>query len=229
MKNYNFPFLLFLFAVVLFSGCIKDDFIDDRVDPVLRFTSSLDTIEIDTEFQLEAMYLNNVGREEMPDLDWTSLNPDILTVTQTGLVSAIMSGTATITVSFETEEGITVSDQMDITVGEETVITIEAKGGTIRTTSSYTLEGDFTLEEVDGNLVIKVAENYRASSNLPGLFIYLTNNPATTADALEIGPVQTFNGAHTYEIPGVGISDFQFLLYFCKPFNIKVGDGEIND
>ncbi len=228
MKNYNFPFL-FLFTVVLFSGCIKDDFIDDRVDPVLRFTTSLDTIEIDTEFQLEAMYLNNIGREETPDLDWTSLNPDILTVNQTGLINAIMAGTATIMVSFETEEGITVSDQMDITVGEETVITIEAKGGTIRTTSSYTLEGDFTLEEVGGNLVITVAENYRASSNLPGLFIYLTNNPATTTDALEIGPVQTFNGAHTYEIPGVGINDFQFLLYFCKPFNIKVGDGEIND
>lgn len=229
MKNYNFSFFIFLLAVVLFSGCIKDDFVDDRVDPVLRFTSSLDTIEIDTEFQLEAMYLNNIGREETPDLVWTSFTPDILTVNETGLVKAISAGTGTINVSFETEEGITVSDQMDIIVGEETVITIETKGGTIRTTSSYTLEGDFTLAEVGGNLIIEVAENYRASANLPGLFIYLTNNPSTTADALEIGPVQTFNGTHTYEVPGVGINDFQFLLYFCKPFNIKVGDGEIND
>lgn len=229
MKNLNLPLLIFLFAAVLLNGCIKNDFIDDRVDPVLRFISSLDTIQIDTEFQLEAMYLNNVGQEETPTLSWNSLNPEILSVNETGLVRAISAGTATITVSFETDEGITISDQMNITVGASTVITIEEKGGTIRTTSSYTLEGAFTIKEIDGTLVIEVAEDYRASANLPGLFIYLTNNPSTTADALEIGPVQVFNGAHTYEIPEVGISDYRYLLYFCKPFNIKVGDGEIND
>jgi len=198
MKNLKLPFLIFLLGLILFNGCIKDDFIDDRVDPVLRFTSSLDTLEIDTEFT-------------------------------TGLVRAVSAGTTTITVSFETEEGITVSDRMDITVGEETIITIEGKSGTIITTTFYTLEGEFTVQELDGNLIIEIGEDWKASSNLPGLFVYLTNNPATTADALEIGPVRVFNGAHTYEIPGVGINDYQFLLYFCKPFNIKVGDGEITD
>lgn len=226
MKYLNI-FSSFLFLVILISSCVKDDFIDDRVDPVLRFTSSLDTIEVDTEFQLEAMYLNNVGQEENQDLIWNSDRPEILTVSSTGLLRAIGVGTSTIRISFETEEGITVTDQMDITVGASTVITIEEKSGIIRTTSSYTLEGDFTLQELDGNLVIEVAENYRASSNLPGLYIYLTNNPSTTADAMEIGPVQVFNGAHRYEIPNVGVSDYQYLLYFCKPFNIKVGDGEV--
>ncbi len=229
MKNLNFSFSLFLLAVILLAGCVQDDFIDDRVDPVLRFISSVDTLQVDTEFQLEAMYLNNVGQTETQPLTWRSDQPEILTVSTTGLVNAISAGTATITVSFETEEGITISDQMDITVGTSTVITIEGKSGTIRTTSSYTLEGNFTLQEVNGNLLIEVAEDYRASSNLPGLYIYLTNNPATTADALEIGPVQVFNGAHSYEIPNAGVSDYQYLLYFCKPFNIKVGDGEIND
>ncbi len=222
----SFPFFL---LVVLVTSCVQDDFIDDRVDPVLRFISSIDTIEISTEFQLEAMYLNNVGQEETQAFMWNSDRPEMLTVNSTGLVQAISAGTATITVSFETEEGITISDQMDITVGDNTVITIEEKSGTIRTTSSYTLEGNFTFQEVNGNLLIEVAEDYRASANLPGLYIYLTNNPTTTADALEIGPVEVFNGAHSYEIPNTGVSDYQYLLYFCKPFNIKVGDGEITD
>jgi len=229
MKNFKLPFLFFLLAAILLNGCIKDDFIDDQVDPVLRFTSSLDTIKIDTEFQLEATYFNNIGQEETPTLTWNSLNPEILSVNATGLVRANSLGTTTIRVSFETEEGIILSDQMDIIVGEETVVTTEGKSGTIRTTSSYTLQGGFTIEEIGGNLIIEVAEDWRASANLPGLFVYLTNNPSTTVGALEIGAVQVFNGAHAYEIPGVGINDYQYLLYFCKPFNIKVGDGEIND
>ncbi len=229
MKNLNLPFLILLLGAMLFNGCIKDDFIDDQIDPVLRFTSSLDTIEIDTEFQLEAMFLNNVGQEESPTLTWNSLDAEILSVDGTGLLRANSVGTTTISVSYETEEGILLSDQMDITVGATTIISIEEKSGTIRTTSSYTLEGTFTVQEIDGNLIIEVGEAWKASSNLPGLFIYLTNNPATTTDALEIGPVQVFNGAHRYEIPNVGINDWQYLLYFCKPFNIKVGDGEINN
>jgi len=229
MKNLNSPLLLFLFSVVVLNGCIKDDFIDDRIDPVLRLTTSIDTIEINTEFQLTAMYLNNVGQEEMPGLVWNSLSPEILTVSPTGLLQAISTGTATISVSFETEDGTTLSDQMDITVGTSTVITIEEKSGIIRTTSSYTLEGGFTIKDMDGNLMIEVDESYRASSNLPGLFIYLTNNPATTVGALEIGPVTVFNGAHNYEVNNVEITDYQYLLYFCKPFNVKVGDGEINE
>ncbi|MEM9549152.1 MAG: hypothetical protein AAGA77_24405, partial [Bacteroidota bacterium] len=63
---------------------------------------------------------------------------------------------------------------------------------------------------------------------LPGLYVYLTNNRNTTANALEIGAVEVFNGAHTYTVEDVGINDYKFLLYFCKPFNVKVGDGEIN-
>jgi len=229
MKNLNAPLSLFLLVIILLAGCIKDDFIDDRVDPVLRFISSIDTIEVDTDFQLEAMYLNNVGQQETQTLIWNSDQPEILTVSSTGLVRAISAGTAIVSVSFETEEGIMISDQMNITVGANTVMIIEEKSGSIRTTSSYTLEGDFTLQEIDGNLLIEVAENYRASANLPGLYIYLTNNPTTTADALEIGPVEVFNGEHSYEIPNVGVSDYQYLLYFCKPFNIKVGDGEVTD
>jgi len=99
--------------------------------------------------------------------------------------------------------------------------------GTIRTTSSYKLEGDFTLKEEDGKLIIDIADNYEASDALPGLYIYLTNNPNTNTGAVEIGAVDIFKGAHTYEVTGVNINDFDYLLYFCKPFGVKVGDGEI--
>jgi hypothetical protein len=114
-----------------------------------------------------------------------------------------------------------------VTVGETTVVGPMDRGGSIRTTSSYLLEGDFTITAPTGNLQIDIAENYRASTALPGLYLYLSNNPNSTAGALEIGRVEVFSGAHGYTVPNVGIDEYAYLLYYCKPFNVKVGDGEI--
>ena len=98
----------------------------------------------------------------------------------------------------------------------------------INTTSSYALTGDFTItEDGNGGINLVFADNYNASTALPGLYVYLTNNPSTTTGSLELQKVQTFQGAHTYSIPNVGVNDYSHVLYFCKPFNVKVGDGEI--
>lgn len=228
MKNFRFPFLIFLLGTVLFQGCIEDDFLDDEVDPVLRFTSTVNTIEIDTEFQLAALFTNNVGQEETPPLTWTSLNPDILTVNSTGLVTAINSGIGIIEVSYDTPEGVLLSDQISIEVGEATVIEPTERSGTIVTTTFYLLEGEFLLEETEEGLLLQIDESYQADPNLPGLYVYLSNNPNSIADAVEISEVNIFSGAHEFEIPNVGINDYNFLVYFCKPFNVKVGDGTIN-
>ncbi len=214
----------------MINGCIEDDFLDDRVDPVLRFTNSIDSIEIETEFQLNTLFSNNVGREETPSLTWTSLNPEIISVNSTGLITALSPGTATIEVSYTTSEGVNLADQMSIVVGESTVIVIEEeRTGIIETTTFYVLEGAFKIKATDaGGVLIDIDETYIADDGLPGLYIYLSNNPNSIANALEISEVTTFSGAHSYEVPDVGLNDYNFLVYFCKPFNVKVGDGDIN-
>ena len=41
--------------------------------------------------------------------------------------------------------------------------------------------------------------------------------------------VQVFDGAHEYALPaGIGLLDYDYLLYYCKPFGVKVGDGAID-
>ena len=30
-----------------------------------------------------------------------------------------------------------------------------------------------------------------------------------------------------HRISGVGLNDYDYLLYWCKPFSVKVGDGEM--
>lgn len=61
--------------------------------------------------------------------------------------------------------------------------------------------------------------------------MYLTNNPNSIANAYEIGEVTIFDGAHSFELDAneVGLTDFDFVLYFCKPFNVKVGDGQFDN
>lgn len=224
MKN-----LLFLFSIIAItlSSCIKDDIIEDFVEPELRITTTPDTLDAGSQFQFEFAYFNNIGQQESITPIWTSSDESIITVDENGLSTPISKGAATISVSYNTSE-FNISESFIVNIGEMFVESTQGKSGTIATTSSYLLEGDFEIVEEDGMMMINIAENYRASTALPGLYIYLTNNTTTTSGAFEIGQVQIFEGAHTYELDGVDINDFSHILYFCKPFNVKVGDGEIN-
>ena len=216
-----------LFALVSFSACIQDDIIDDFVEPVLSIITSVDTIEINTTFQFESQFLNNVGIEEDVNVSWISSDPSIISISNDGLAEALQEGTATITVEYDGEQN-KITDSRTVNVGQTTIIQEpQSKSGMIATTSSYALTGDFTIEQNGDDLMLTFDENYNASTALPGLYVYLTNNPSTTANAYEIGAVQVFSGVHSYTIPNVSISDYNYVLYFCKPFNVKVGDGAI--
>ena len=223
MKN-----LIFLIIPILFIGCIKDDLVSDTIEPVLRLTQKTEAIVIDENFQFEFIYLNNVGIQESVTGTWSSSDSDIISITQEGLATALNTGNATISIEYQDENGL-LTDASDVEVGTE-IIEVEeplVRSGQINTTSTYALSGDFTLTEDEQDLVLAFDENYNASTALPGLYVYLTNNPNTISGAYEIGKVETFSGEHTYTLPDLNINEYSHILYFCKPFNVKVGDGEI--
>jgi len=225
MKNTFFIAL----CTLLFSACIGDDIIMDRVDETLRITAQAASIAAGETFQFEARYTNNIGETEEGQVTWRSSDEAILSIDQDGLVTAIAQGTTTVSAEVTLEDGAVLKEEIDVEVSMVTVA-IElptSRAGVIKTTTFYDLEGDFTVNAVDNNLVIEIAENYKASSALPGLYLYLTNNPNSINEALEIGEVTVFEGAHAYELENVGLTDYDYLLYFCKPFRVKVGDGKI--
>lgn len=229
MKNIIFYLLL----STLIVSCIGDDIIDDMVDEQLRITMMPEVIAAGETFQFEARYTNNVGLVEEGRIVWGSSDESLLTINQDGLATAHQQGSVMVSASVTLEGKEPLLELIPITIGGtgSTVISEEvsaARVGTIETTTFYKLEGDFTLEENDGKLLLSIAENYETTSALPGLYIYLTNNPNTNNGAFEIGPVDVFKGAHVYEIDGVGLNDFDYILYYCKPFSVKVGDGKIN-
>ena len=224
MKLFKFFSILSAFALV--TSCIQDDFVDDLVDPELRITNPIDTLALNADHLLEAQYLNNVGQEEIVTKQWMSSDPDIISVNQNGLITALNPGQATISAQYQEGE-VDVADEVTVVVGNSTVSAMESIVGSIRTTSSYLLEGSFELSSTDAGVKLSIMDDYRASSSLPGLYIYLSNNRNTVSNALEIGKVTVFNGAHEYDLPGIGLNDYSYIVYFCKPFNVKVGDAQL--
>lgn len=223
MKKY---LAFFLSISILLSSCIKDDIIEDFVEPTLRITTNPDTITINSTYQFEFMYLNNIGLEEEIVPIWSSSDPGIIDIDVNGLATTKALGSSDITIEYKNSE-IDLKETINVAVGLSTVESSNEKSGTIQTTSSYALEGNFILKENGNHLILEFFEDYKASSALPGLFVYLSNNRNSIANAYQISAVETFSGAHTYSIENIGINDYEFLLYFCKPFNVKVGDGEI--
>lgn len=215
---------------LLMVACIGDDLVFDEVDPIIRIMNPVDTIEINSTFQFEVAFFNNIGQEEQLDgYTWSSSAPEIVSIDNAGLATALSPGSAEITVVATTVDGLTLQDTKSVTVGNSTVLSSGNRTGSLRTTSSYALEGKFTLEEIPGGIKLSFGQDYRASTALPGLYVYLTNNPNSNSNALEIGKVTTFSGAHLYEIMNVGLNDYSHVLYYCKPFSVKVGDGSFDN
>jgi len=231
-SSFLFPRIVAVFSILLssffMSSCIKDDVVDDYVNPEIRITSITDSLAIDSTFQSSALYFNNVGEQVEVEVVWTSSNDSVANITNSGLIKGVGIGTCTIYSKYVNGE-VEITDSFLIAVSVKVtvmVVTLE-KSGTVATTSSYPVSGSYTLEVQGDDLLLTFNADYSADNSLPGLYIFLANNNSTTAGALEIGLVTVFNGVHSYLIPNTGINDYGFILYFCKPFNVKVGQGII--
>lgn len=217
-----------IYSILILSSCIKDDFIQDFVDSEIRITSAVESLALGESFQFEYTYFNNVGQQESADAIWTSSDESIIEITTDGLAQSQSAGEVELTVTILQEDDTVIMNSLIVTVGEATVVSSATIVGTIRTTTFYVLEGTFELLPDGEDLQLNINEDYEASASLPGLYIYLSNNRNSIANAQEIGEVDVFSGAHSYTIEKTGINDFNYIVYFCKPFNVKVGDAKLN-
>ncbi|MGC6422275.1 MAG: hypothetical protein ACON47_10230 [Flavobacteriaceae bacterium] len=155
-------------------------------------------------------------------------NLSTATLTTENTVSDTTATTATESPSIESSDEMLVEETIVSTLDEGIVFSEQFFEGPIRSTSSYLLEGNYRLEHTGQNIILRLDESYRADTALPGLYVYLTNNPATPLGGFEIGMVTVFEGAHQYSLPDtIALMDFKYILYWCKPFSVKVGDAQI--
>jgi hypothetical protein len=223
--------LLFATAFLLFFSCVETDYKNDRTDPKIFISNPLLELKKGgVEYPYEIDYFNYVGKQvENPKISWTSSDPAVLEITEDGLATGIDFGTATVKATLITsEETLTIISNDEVIVSTATLKESLEFVGEITSTTSYLLKGSYSLVALDdGGVKLSLGEDYEADTNLPGLYVYLGNNPKSIADAHEIGPVTVFQGAHFYDLPTIDIYDYNYILYWCKPFGVKVGEGQI--
>jgi len=223
------------FTLMSASSCIKDDIIQDFVQPEIRITNEIDTLGVDSVFTYEFRYLNNVGLNQEISAEWSSSDESVVTINSEGQARGVAEGDATITASyFDPSIEDEVSDSRDISIGEAILPPpmmdpLRVIDGVIATTTFYPLSGSFQFSELeDGGVTIDIASDYIADDRLPGLYIYLSNNRNSINGALEIDEVTIFAGAHSYTVPNIEFDEYRFIVYFCKPFNVKVGEATLD-
>lgn len=219
---------IILLAVVILTGCIGQDIVIDEVSPEVRITNAISNMEINTTWQFEYMFLDNVGSEIIPDeMTWSTSDADVAIVNQEGLATSLDYGNVELTLSAVIND-IAVDTTIMFEVSDNpTVLSQNTRSGEIATTSSYELKGGFEISMEGNDLIIQFSSNYVADQGLPGLYVYLTNNPNTPSGGYEIGAVEVFSGAHQYRIPDTELFDYDYIFYYCKPFKVKVGHGNI--
>ena len=163
--------------------------------------------------------------------DTSTSTTDTSTTTTETTTTTTDTSTSTTETSTATSDSTTSTTETSTNTTDNGIVTaVQFFEGQIRTTSGYVLEGNYRYEFNGTQIILSLDNTYRASSSLPGLYLYLTNNPNSPEDGYEVGAVSVFSGAHSYSLPAsIGLMDYKYLLYWCKPFRVKVGDAQLFD
>lgn len=153
-------------------------------------------------------------------ITWNSSNITVLTINNSGLATAQSPGTAQVTA---TADGIT-SLPFTVTVNAPANA---SRMGAFQGNASYNVSGTATLTA--GKL--SFSNDFR-SSNGPGLRVYLAKNAPgvlTASNSIKLGNLVSTSGAQEYTVPGsVQLSDFDFAVVYCEPFNVAFGFARLN-
>lgn len=170
--------------------------------------------------------IQNLNGQNLDDkaIQWFSENETIATVDQIGLVTAMKFGRTDIhaKVSGVKSNPITIS------------VEVEQVSGTFVPAGGYRAKGMAFLNQENGKLILRLSSDFETSFAL-GTFVYLansTNGQEIRASGLEIAEIRT-NGAHTFDIsgkfPDVRITNYKYVIIFCKPAGVTFGFAEMRN
>ena len=233
-------FLLSFTVTAMLSGCIGTDIIDDAADLPPTITPPADpSLKVGDTLRLTVQVTRPIGNDDEVTLFWNSSRPEVLTVDNTGLVTALAEGTAEVTAAANGVE----SAPLLLAVGEEEeeappppVATDAAREGTLMGQGGYTAEGTVTLSQDDtGNVILTTSDDFNVSF-AAGTFLYLSNSEdgrQTATTGLEVADVsESTTGAQTFNVTevdaSVALDTYRYVVVLCKPFSLTFGTAELN-
>ncbi len=174
----------------------------------------------ETQQYLAAAFNLNNDRLVGQVFSWRSSAPSIATIDSTGLLTAILPGTADIIAS---TDGIDSLPAFLKVLGESRTGMFMKKPGT-----SYTVSGTAILETLEnGSLELQFGSDFSSSSG-PGLHVYLSTANRINSGSLDLGDLKMTSGSQSYQIPGdVEIDTYNWVVIHCVPFNVTFGFAEL--
>lgn len=179
-------------------------------------TVTLETIKevkLNETVTLQAVVKNNLGQVITgKTVVWESANTNLVSISSTGIVTGLGYGTANIKA---TVEGI----QSNVSMVQVIRSGNFANGGV----------GVAKLKIENGVLKLQTSSNFSVSGNAPDLRIYLSNNNNATG-ALEIATLNQRSGMQTWNLPAnVNITDYRYVLVWCKQFGGVYGLADLGN
>lgn len=192
---------------------------------VVKVSTSRSVLFPGQKTQMEISIQNLNGQNlEGKTIQWFSENETIATVDPDGLVTAMKFGKTDIhaKVSGIKSNPVTIS------------VAVEQISGTFVPAGGYRAIGMAFINQQDEKLILRLSEDFETSFAL-GTFVYLansTNGQEIRASGLEIAEIRT-NGPHTFDItakfPDVKITDYKYVIIFCKPAAVTFGFAEMKN
>lgn len=209
----------------LLQSCIGTDILElEPIPERIVFTTSLEAIKVGEAFTFEATHFDEFGMESSMPISWSTSDQSIMIIGSNGRAVAISEGNVLVTAS----AGEAVSS-LEIIVGDETIGATTQRSGSFQGLSDYTVEGEFTLFEDQGDLILRLEDNFQAS-NGPGLYLYLGTSATSVTGGAQLGPLEMNAGSQLYTAPdGVTLETYDFVIVYCQPFGVPFGFGEFDN
>lgn len=170
--------------------------------------------------------IQNLDGEELDGkaIEWFSENEVIASVNQDGLVTGEKFGRTDI------HAKVSGVKSNPITIAVE----VEQLSGTFVPAGGYRAKGMAFLNQENEKLILRLSQDFETSFAL-GTFVYLansTNGSEVRASGLEVAEIRT-NGPHTFDLsakfPDITITDYKYVIIFCKPAAVTFGFAEMKN
>ena len=162
---------------------------------------------------LQAVAKNSAGTVLTRTFVWTSASPNLVSVTNAGLATGLVYGTANVTAS---TDGIQSAPAMVQVVRSGTMSGQASAGGMVK------------LKIENGVLKLQTTSNFSVATSAPDLRIYLSNNATNVTGGLQIATLSQRAGAQTWNLPaGVTISQYRYVVVWCLQFSAFYGGADL--
>lgn len=169
-------------------------------------------------FDLDGNELSNAN------ITWVSMDESLATIDANGKITT--STTKEGTASFYALADGKMSNIYTIKLFDGANVLV--RDGVFQGSGGYSVSGAVSLEQqANGDLVVKFADDFMSSTG-PGLVVYLSNSKTDViGQGVELMALPQNSGAFEIDVTAINsnidITDYEFVMIHCKPFNVLFG------